>query len=209
MEMKIHWHPKISMFGKDFDFWLAVRATPTGGKDCLVESSNPIGQCFSIGHLWDVIAGQKHFFIWSAVSIESNWARKEAVEGDWGHINKEQIRLYHDIGLEILDRQNQQGWVPRWSNGSPWICGKLFQIWKACPRTISNTCGSLPRTVLILDLVSSLLTNYPGCTSWHWLPKWELLNYRNGMAGKLSSRQSLLKSCEMWNIVWWRYSRIE
>ncbi len=35
--------------------------------------------------------------------------------------NEEQIRLYHDIGREILDRQDKQGWGPRSSTTSPRI----------------------------------------------------------------------------------------
>ena len=47
------------------------------------------------------------YSVWlTSIKERINGARQRALLS----ANKEQVQLYHDIGLEILDRQNKQGW---------------------------------------------------------------------------------------------------
>jgi len=76
--------------------------------------------------------------------------------------NEEQLRLYHDIGRDILDRQSRQGW------GAKVIERLSADLQSAFPEMKGLSTSNLkymrfsPKSARKVQLVSSLLTNYLG-----------------------------------------------
>jgi hypothetical protein len=100
-------------------------------------------------------------------------------------VNDAQIRLYHEIGREILDRQSQQGWGAMVIDRLSTDLRSAFPQMKGYRLLTSNTCGFSLRNGRTAKLVSNLLTNCLGSIFSPSLPRSQTPTFAIGMPASL------------------------
>jgi hypothetical protein len=80
-------------------------------------------------------------------------------------VNRELLRLYWDIGREILQRQRQEGMGAKVIDRLGGELRRAFPAMKGLCRATSSTCGLSPRRTPMRQLCSRLLHNFSSSTT--------------------------------------------